>query len=273
MGGATDSQGPPAGWYPDPMGAHGMERRWDGSAWTEDLRPATIELAPPPDPAQRDDADTGAAAHHGHGVADLYHEHQRGIDTAAGIGLLADGAIGNPLDMIRGDRRKPGRITGSLTTIFAGAIFVAVGIFLGHYTSIPAKMTATASGSIEALNPLTQSVSATRPPAVGGGLPSTSVNGCRPVAEFVVNGHSYTATLAEPISPCPYSDGEHVTVRYDPSSPSDAQIPSGPMVPRIVPSASIGIGVVLAIVGVLGLLEAAALIGGGLWFLSKARRE
>lgn len=32
----------PAGWYPDPTSA-GIERYWDGSAWTEHERPAIPE--------------------------------------------------------------------------------------------------------------------------------------------------------------------------------------------------------------------------------------
>lgn len=33
----TESNLPPAGWYPDPAGS-GQERRWDGQKWTEELR-------------------------------------------------------------------------------------------------------------------------------------------------------------------------------------------------------------------------------------------
>jgi hypothetical protein len=35
---------PPAGWYPDPTDP-ARERRWDGTAWTEDLRDRTVEPA------------------------------------------------------------------------------------------------------------------------------------------------------------------------------------------------------------------------------------
>lgn len=35
----TDTPTPPAGWYPDPAGSGGT-RRWDGTAWTDEVRPA-----------------------------------------------------------------------------------------------------------------------------------------------------------------------------------------------------------------------------------------
>ncbi|KTR87596.1 hypothetical protein NS220_17380, partial [Microbacterium testaceum] len=35
----TDTPTPPEGWYPDPAGSGGT-RRWDGSAWTDDVRPS-----------------------------------------------------------------------------------------------------------------------------------------------------------------------------------------------------------------------------------------
>ncbi|MDF2990218.1 MAG: PPE-repeat protein [Microbacterium sp.] len=35
----TDTPTPPEGWYPDPAGSGGT-RRWDGTAWTDDVRPA-----------------------------------------------------------------------------------------------------------------------------------------------------------------------------------------------------------------------------------------
>ncbi|MDQ0424284.1 DUF2510 domain-containing protein [Cellulomonas iranensis] len=34
------TEGPPTGWYPDPAGATDTERRWDGTEWTNDTRPA-----------------------------------------------------------------------------------------------------------------------------------------------------------------------------------------------------------------------------------------
>jgi hypothetical protein len=38
----TDTPTPPDGWYPDPAGSGGL-RRWDGTAWTDDVRPSAPE--------------------------------------------------------------------------------------------------------------------------------------------------------------------------------------------------------------------------------------
>ncbi|WZH35685.1 MAG: DUF2510 domain-containing protein [Microbacterium enclense] len=40
----TDTPTPPEGWYPDPAGSGGT-RRWDGTAWTDDVRSAGLEQA------------------------------------------------------------------------------------------------------------------------------------------------------------------------------------------------------------------------------------
>ena len=40
----TEGNGTPAGWYP----SEGGERYWDGSAWTEQTRPAQPPMGPPP---------------------------------------------------------------------------------------------------------------------------------------------------------------------------------------------------------------------------------
>ncbi len=40
----------PEGWYPDPAGSAGHERYWNGSQWTEELRPVGAEAEPPPPP-------------------------------------------------------------------------------------------------------------------------------------------------------------------------------------------------------------------------------
>lgn len=48
--GATMST--PQGWYPDPAGSPGHERFWDGSQWTEEVRPIAAAPPPPQAPAE-----------------------------------------------------------------------------------------------------------------------------------------------------------------------------------------------------------------------------
>jgi hypothetical protein len=38
----TDTPTPPDGWYPDPAGSGGL-RRWNGTAWTDEVRPSAAE--------------------------------------------------------------------------------------------------------------------------------------------------------------------------------------------------------------------------------------
>jgi len=58
----TDTPMPPDGWYPDPAGGGGT-RRWDGSAWTDEVRPAADEqadaapLASPPESSEHTTGD------------------------------------------------------------------------------------------------------------------------------------------------------------------------------------------------------------------------
>lgn len=41
----TDTPTPPEGWYPDPAGGDGL-RRWDGTAWTDEVRPVRGDGVP-----------------------------------------------------------------------------------------------------------------------------------------------------------------------------------------------------------------------------------
>ncbi len=43
----TDTPTPPDGWYPDPAGSGGL-RRWNGTAWTDDVRPPAADPRPRP---------------------------------------------------------------------------------------------------------------------------------------------------------------------------------------------------------------------------------
>lgn len=40
----------PEGWYPDPAGGAGLQRYWDGSAWSNETRPAPAAAPEPPPP-------------------------------------------------------------------------------------------------------------------------------------------------------------------------------------------------------------------------------
>lgn len=44
------STSPVAGWYPDPQ-SPGSQRFWDGSVWTDQVRPASGAVPPPPPPS------------------------------------------------------------------------------------------------------------------------------------------------------------------------------------------------------------------------------
>lgn len=61
----TDTPTPPDGWYPDPAGSGGT-RRWDGIAWTDEVRPAGEEQR---DAGSVDATDAGATAHPAAGEA------------------------------------------------------------------------------------------------------------------------------------------------------------------------------------------------------------
>ncbi|MFF2862579.1 DUF2510 domain-containing protein [Streptomyces rubiginosohelvolus] len=75
----------PPGWYPD-TGAPGLERWWDGTAWTAHTRPPAADgSAPhqPPAPAQSGAGEFGPA---GFGPPSLPLPHQRGPHDGAGSG-------------------------------------------------------------------------------------------------------------------------------------------------------------------------------------------
>lgn len=57
----TDTPTPPDGWYPDPAGSGGL-RRWNGTAWTDDVRPpaAAPETATPAEPVAEPEAEPAA---------------------------------------------------------------------------------------------------------------------------------------------------------------------------------------------------------------------
>ena len=54
---------PPGGWYPDPTGPPGLQRWWDGTAWTDQTQVAMAPLpSPRPNSGHRWSATAAASA-------------------------------------------------------------------------------------------------------------------------------------------------------------------------------------------------------------------
>lgn len=123
-------------------------------------------------------------------------------------------------------RLQPGMsfAAGSTTSKLVGLIFALVGIGVAalgivemHSAKIPKSLSASASGTIVALN-----TSWTRNSNAG---PSQT---CDPVASFQVGTQQLTAkTPGNVRSSCNWYRGETVAVRYDPNQPGHADITTG----------------------------------------------
>jgi len=183
-----------------------------------------------------------------------YQEHQKGIDEAAGAGLIAEG-----LGVVPGRRW---RVHGLWTVgVFFGGLLILIGWGLMQIGKVPTSYTGVTTASVTALNSTS----------------STDANGattlsCQPAAMFTVAHKAYLVTSTETQSPCHTSIGSTVTVVYQPSNPANAEMkPSH--VPSIIPWALMVIGG-LAILGlIIRLIIRLGMVGSGAALLYKGIKK
>jgi len=258
---------PGADWYTDPQNP--VEERWfDGAVWTQFTRQRAGQL---PGGAPGLLGAPGLTGLLGRGLPGsisgqmkqvagdpqgFYRGHRQGIDTAAGGALLVDGLVGLPTP--NGNR---GGVFKSLTGVFVGLVFVAVGFFTFASMRTPANMSATADGTVTIVHQSQGSSTSTR----SGGRSGPT---CTPVAGFVVDGKPYTATASGGVSPCPWTVGQPVTVAYDPASPASAMIPSKGFT-QFLP----GVGALVAVGGLFSVVRSVTELGAGGFLLMRAWRR
>lgn len=183
-----------------------------------------------------------------------YQEHKKGIDEAAGAGLIAEG-----LGFVPGRRW---RVHGLWTLgVFFGCLLILIGWGLMQIGKVPASYTGVAIATVTALNSAS----------------STDANGattlsCQPTAMFTVAHRAYTVTSTEAQSPCHTSIGSTVTVVYQPSNPANAEMKPG-RVPAIISWALVVIGC-LAILGlIIRFIIKLGMVGGGAALLYKGIKK
>lgn len=182
-----------------------------------------------------------------------YQEHKKGIDEAAGAGLIAEG-----LGVVPGRWRVHGLW---FLGLFFGALLVFIGWGLMNKGKVPASYTGIASATVTALNATSSTDS--------NGATTTS---CQPTATFVVAHKAYTVTSSETQSPCHSSIGSTVTVDYQPSNPANAM-----MKPVLVPATISWTLVVLGCLAILSVIirfiRTIAMLGGGAALLYKGVKK
>lgn len=179
---------PVEGWYPSPEN-EGFLRWWDGSAWTDNEKPAPVakENTPAPPSGKPVEAAPKSKTSKRAVVTDMVGA--AGL-TAAGAALAADGAIG------LGGKRKGFKGLGKYFVI--GSIFIIFGFF------------AVAGGAINAMSGVD------RVTAVGTvtKLMEGTANQCIPTAEFEVNSKVYEVR-AEDFAKCTWQVGDLIDVSYE----------------------------------------------------------
>lgn len=179
---------PVEGWYPSP-GKDGYLRWWDGSAWTDNEKPApspkeTTPAAPTGKPVEttpKSKSNKRGAVTEIVGAAGL---------TAAGAALAADGAIG------LGGKRKGFKGLGKYFVI--GSILIIFGFF------------AVAGGTINAISGVD------RVTAVGTvtKIMDGTGNQCIPTAEFEVNSKLHEVRASD-FAKCTWQVGDLIDVSYE----------------------------------------------------------
>jgi len=134
----------------------------------------------------------------------------------------------------------PGR---SLLVVVFGIVFLFVGIVVHDQTSVPPGAIATARGTVTDLH----------------FVPNASSHGtdqaCDVVARYRVGTASYRVASHVAIAPCPYAIGSEINVRYDPTAPGDAAIPSG-RIGGLAWLVFVGSGILLITLGIMSYLRA-----------------
>jgi hypothetical protein len=185
---------------------------------------------------------------------DFYRDHQRGVDTAAGGALVAEGLLG--LDGLGGARR-PG-ILGALKGVGFGLLFAAIALGIALFTTpreIPNAVSATGT-----VTEVTTSSS------------SSGSRTCGIRAEYVVDGTTYTVgTGYSSSSLCSTSRGSLVDVRYDPADPANSEIPESVGM-RLIPWGLFGLGILITVVSAVRVVMRAAALGTGGWLLWRGLR-
>jgi len=184
----------------------------------------------------------------------FYQEHKKGVDEAAGAGLIAGW-----LDILPGRWRVHG---GIIFGLIVGFLLVVIGFALFNVGKVPAPYTGVASARVTALN------LSTSPSGTNG----QTVTSCDPTATFAVAGKAYSVTRTSSQSPCPVSVGSIVTVVYQPSDPAIAMMKPS-RVPSIIPWALIVIGFLAIIGSIIRFFTRAAEVAGGAVLLYKGRKK
>ncbi len=184
----------------------------------------------------------------------FYQEHKKGVDEAAGAGLIAGG-----LGILPGRWRVHG---GIIFGLIVGFLLVVIGFALTNVGNVPASYTGVARASVTALNLSTS-------PSGTNGQTMTS---CQPTATFAVAGKAYSVTSTSSQSPCHVSVGSTVTVDYQPSNPANAMMKPS-RVPSIIPWALIVVGFLAIIGSIVHFFTRAAEVAGGAVLLYKGRKK
>jgi hypothetical protein len=214
-----------AGWYPDPAGS-AQQRYWNGSVWTNDLRPASTagEAAahwPPP-----------YVAPNVYGTPDPIRPREQ-FDSSA-----SDRRQGSP------------RVFG-----WALLAFGIVVLFFGVGSLVPAALTSALFGGFSSAGSGAVETSGTVIDLQSQGPD------CTPVASFTVDGEAYTAVSSVTYSPCNTALGGSVTISYLPSDISGTAIVAGDStVTTVVSGMFVAGSVVFGVIGLLMIFGGATLL-------------
>ena len=123
-------------------------------------------------------------------------------------------AVALPPAGASGRLRFSHRSSNPLVGLLVGLVFLGLGPIIVFTSRTPENMSATTGTVISVPVRYSTGTSTTR-----------STPSCTPVAQFVVGGKTYPATMSGGSWPCPWTVGQQVGVAYDPANPYNAMIP------------------------------------------------